>query len=170
MTANRWPEAPVEALFAALEASTWATALSGSLWVYPLINAGHLLGIALLVGAIVPMDLRLLGAWPSVPLASLCRVLGDCAAAGLLLATVCGALLFATRATEYAAAELFVAKMMVVALATLNALALRLRGLDACLRAADAGHALPRRVRAAAAVSLLAWPTALILGRMLGYR
>lgn len=52
----------MEALFAALEASTWATALSGSLWVYPLINAGHLLGIALLVGAIVPMDLRLLGA------------------------------------------------------------------------------------------------------------
>lgn len=160
----------MEALLATLEASPWATALSGSLWVYPLINAGHLLGIALLVGAIVPMDLRLLGAWRSVPLAPLCRVLGGCAAAGLLLAAVCGALLFATRATEYMAAELFVAKITVVALASGNALALRLGGFDASLRAADLGDALPRRVKAAAAVSLLAWPTALILGRMLGYR
>lgn len=160
----------MEALLATLEASPWATALSGSLWVYPLINAGHLLGIALLVGAIVPMDLRLLGAWRSVPLAPLCRVLGACAVAGLLLAAVCGALLFATRATEYMAAELFIAKIVVIALATGNALALRLGGFDACLRAADAGDALPRRVRVAAAVSLLAWPTALILGRMLGYR
>jgi len=160
----------VEALLSTLEASALATALSGSVWVYPLVNAGHVLGVALLVGAIVPMDLRLLGAWPAVPLAPLCRVLAGCAAAGLLLAAVCGALLFVTGASDYLASNLFVAKMTLVALATTNALTLRLSGFHACLRAADAGQALPHRVRAGAAVSLLAWLVVLILGRLVGYR
>lgn len=160
----------MEALLSALEASALATALSGSVWVYPLVNAGHVLGVALLVGAIVPMDLRLLGAWPAVPLAPLCRVLAGCAAAGLLLAAVCGALLFVTGASDYLASNLFVVKMTLVALATTNALTLRLSGFNACLRAADAGQALPRRMRAGAAVSLLAWLVVLILGRLVGYR
>lgn len=160
----------MEALLNALEASTLATTLSGSVWAYPLINAGHVLGVALLVGAIVPVDLRLLGAWRSIPLAPLCRVLATCASAGFAMATVCGALLFATAASDYAASDLFIAKMTVIGFATLNALALRLSGLSACLRASDAGHALPQRVRVAAAVSLFAWLTALVLGRLLGYR
>lgn len=37
-----------------LEQSALAQALAGSVWWYPLINAGHILGIALLVGGIVP--------------------------------------------------------------------------------------------------------------------
>ena len=53
---------------------------------YPLANLAHLLGIALLVGAIVALDLRLLGFWPEVPLAAVARatvpVAGRPAAAG----------------------------------------------------------------------------------------
>ncbi len=160
----------MEALLFGLEATALARALSASLWVYPLVNAAHLLGVALLIGAIVPVDLRLLGAWRTVPLAPFCRVLVRSAAVGLALAALCGALLFMTRASEYAASGLFVAKMVIVALATANALALRLAGFDALLRAGDANRPLPRRVRVAAAVSLLAWLAALTLGRLVGYR
>lgn len=160
----------MEALMFGLEAGALARALGESLWVYPLVNAGHLLGMALLVGAIVPVDLRLLGAWRAVPLAPFCQVLARSAAVGLALAVVCGALLFITRASEYAASGLFLAKMAIVALATANALALRFTGFDELLRAGDADRPLPRRVRIAAALSLLAWLAALILGRLIGYR
>ena len=37
------------------------SALRNSTLAYPLVNAGHILGVALLVGGIVPLDLRLLG-------------------------------------------------------------------------------------------------------------
>ena len=47
--------------FEAIEASGLSVHLRGSRWTYPLVNAGHVAGIALLVGAVLPMDLRVLG-------------------------------------------------------------------------------------------------------------
>lgn len=153
---------------AALEATGFAQALRNSLWTYPLVNAGHVLGVALLVGAIVPLDLRLLGAWRSLPLGPLWTVLTRTAAAGLVLAVLCGGLLFTTRATEYAASGLFLAKMTLVLLATLNALALRRAGFDLA-GVHGAADKLPPRIRLGAAFSLVAWLTVLGLGRLVGY-
>jgi len=154
---------------AGLEAMALARALRDSVWTYPLVNAGHILGVALLVGSIIPLDLRLLGAWRSVPLAPLWRVLTRTAAAGLVLAMVCGSLLFITRATEYAASSLFISKMAVVGTGTANALALRMIAPDALLRAQPTADKPPARVQLAGGVSLAAWLTALTLGRLLGY-
>ncbi|MGH6930129.1 MAG: hypothetical protein ACREEV_17565, partial [Dongiaceae bacterium] len=81
---------------AGLEGSALATALRGSTWVYPLVNAGHIAGIALLFGAIASFDLRLMGAWRLVPLDGLSRVLVPLAATGLVIAAVAGSLLFIT--------------------------------------------------------------------------
>jgi hypothetical protein len=155
------------AWLAGLEASAFARALAASVWVYPLINAGHLLGVALLVGGIVPVDLRLLGAWRPVPLQAFGRPLIRCAAFGLILAAACGVLLFITRASEYVVSGFFLAKMGVVALGIANALALRLASFNANLRAGDP---LPAHIRIAAAISLTVWLTALLLGRLVGYR
>ncbi len=152
----------MEAWLTILEAAAPIRALRESVWVYPLVNAGHVLGVALLVGGIVPLDLRLLGAWATLPLEPLWRVLTLSAAAGLALAATCGALLFATRATEYAASSLFLAKMAIVAAATLNALALRHHP-----GGGTAGR--PTRLRIGAALSLAGWSSALVLGRLVGY-
>lgn len=152
----------------ALEAMQFARALGNSVWVYPLVNAGHILGVALLVGSIVPLDLRLLSAWRSQPFAPLWHVLTRTAAVGLVLAVLFGFLLFATRATEYAASPLFLAKMAIVAAATANALVLRV----AFPRAVPDGRvngAAPRPVCAAAAFSIIAWLAVLTLGRLVGY-
>ena len=110
------------ALLAAVELSAPVAALRGSVWAYPWVNAGHILGVSLLFGAIVPLDLKLLGMWPSLPLAPLQRVLTRTAAVGLGLASTCGALLFATRARAYADSYLFLSKMIVVAIGVGNAL------------------------------------------------
>ena len=54
-------------LAAAVEATAIAAHLRGDRWTYPLVNAGHVLGIALLVGAIAPLVPRTLG-MPMPPL------------------------------------------------------------------------------------------------------
>jgi len=159
----------IEAWLAALEGTPLARALRDSVYIYPIVNTGHLAGVALLIGSIIPLDLRLVFAWPSVPLAPLWRVLTRTAAAGLLIALVFGSLLFAARATDYAASGLFVSKMTVVAAAMLNALALRVISPDEITRLLSTGEKPPRRFRIAGGFSLVAWITALTLGRMVGY-
>ena len=154
---------------ALLEATMPARALRASVWAYPLVNAGHILGVALLVGAIVPLDLRLLGVWRSIPLAPLWRVLTWTAAAGLALAVICGSLLFAARASEYIRSSLFLSKMAVVAIGAGNALLLRMATPDIQTLERSAPVELPLQIRIAAGVSLVAWLTALILGRLVGY-
>jgi hypothetical protein len=156
----------IETWAAALEGTELAAALRNSVWSYPLVNAAHILGVAILVGSIVPLDLRLLGMWPSLPLAPLWRVLARTAGAGLLLAVTFGALLFISRATDYIASNFFVAKMIAVAVGTANALALRL---PRQARASDNEWKPPLRFRFAAGLSLAAWLTALTLGRLVGY-
>ena len=153
-------------LLGAVEASAVATALRGSTWAYPLVNAGHIVGVALLFGAIAPVDLRLLGAWRNVPVAVFLRVLVPVSLAGLGLAALCGGLLFVTDARDYAASGLFRAKMAMLAVGLANAAALH-----ALRRRHDpeiAGRPVPGR-RLFAAASLAAWLSVIVLGRLIGY-
>ena len=135
---------------AALEATALAQHLKAARWTYPLVNAGHVLGLALLVGAVLPMDVAVLRRRGAAAVA----LLRPWAMVGLLLAVTCGALLFVTQAGDYATNLWFRAKMVLLALALLNA-AFTLR---------PGGP-----TRAGAAVSLILWPAVLLAGRMIGY-
>ena len=139
----------------ALESTGVATFLRSSRWLYPLINAGHILGIALLVGAILPLDLRRLGAWRGVPADALERVLTQTAVVGLGLAAATGALLFSVSATDYAGLDIFLAKMVIILAGVINALVARQR---------------LRQGRSIAVPALCLWLTALGLGRLVGYQ
>ena len=159
----------IEQWATALEATAFAASLRNSVWSYPLVNAAHIFGVALLVGSIVPLDLRLLGAWRSVPLAPLWRVLTRSAGIGLVLAIVFGTLLFITRATEYVASNLFIAKMFVVAVGTANVLTLRILPSAQTSEIASPHAPPPVPLRLVAGISLGTWLTALTLGRLVGY-
>ncbi len=150
---------------AALEALPLAAYLRNSTWSYPLVNAAHIVGIALIFGAIVPLDLRLLGVWPRTDAASLSRVLVPVAMTGIVLAVAAGALLFITNATDYAASGFFQAKLAVVALAVANALWLRRGGWTFL----DVTDRPPGRLRLAAFASISLWLGAIVLGRLIGY-
>lgn len=155
-------------LLTALDGSTLAVALRQSFWIYPLVNAAHILGVALLVGAIVPMDLRLLGAWPGVPVATLGSVLLPVAMTGLLLAVLTGGLLFIVQPIEYTAQPLFWAKMSFVLFGIGNAIALRRS--QAWTEQFPATPLQPAlRAKVAGAASLSAWLATLLVGRLLGY-
>jgi hypothetical protein len=147
-------------LLAAIEAIPLAAHLRDSRWTYPAVNAAHILGLALLVGAIAPLDLRLMGAWRDTPLKPLAAILRPVAAAGAALAIVTGALLFSVSARDYAALPLFLAKMALVALGLANA----------ALHAGPRLDALPpARQRLAGALSLTVWIAVLVCGRLVGY-
>jgi hypothetical protein len=151
----------VEAVLDALVASAPAQWLRFSRWGYAAVNTTHVFGIALLVGAILPLDLRLLGFWRSVALEPLAQILVPVAATGLLLAGTTGAFLFITRADEYAALDLFLVKVALIATGVIHALSLHLwSGLGTASRA---------RRRAAGAASLAIWVAALVCGRLLAF-
>ena len=145
----------------ALEGLPAIVALRESYLAYPLVNTLHIVGIALLFGAIAPLDLRLIG-WrrDAAPVDGLSRLLLPVAIFGFVLAALAGLLLFATDARAYAAAPLFRAKLLLIALALANALA---------LRRTDWRNARSRRVALAGAASLFLWLGVILLGRLIGY-
>jgi hypothetical protein len=151
----------VDAVLDALVASVPAQWLRFSRWGYAAVNTTHVLGIALLVGAILPLDLRLLGMWRSVALEPLARVLVPIAATGLFLAITTGIFLFITRANEYAALNLFLLKVTLIAAGAVHALSLQW--------GPGLAHASRARLRAAGAASLSIWVAALICGRLLAF-
>lgn len=153
----------MDALLAALEGQEFATYLRFDRWGYAAVNATHILGLALLVGAIVPLDLRLLGVWRSVPRAMLVRVLVPVAATGLAVAIVAGVLLFSVKAQDYAAREVMQIKLVLVATGAGGAILLHAR--DGFLLE-TAGR---RRLAAHALLSLVCWLGALTCGRLIGF-
>lgn len=150
-----------------LQNLTWVAELRASRWVYPLVNTGHIFGFALLYGAIIPLDLRMLGLWRSIRLRTLSTVLVPVALTGIGLAAVMGGLLFAVRAEKYAALEIFQLKLLFVAGAVVNAVLLHTSA--AWAAAQDCRGVMPGRLRVAALLSISFWTAALVCGRMVGY-
>lgn len=144
----------VEALVSGLGTWPGAVLLQRSGTAYLLVSAAHILGVGLLVGAILPLDLRLLGFFRTVPLAVIEPFLVRAAATGLALALVTGVWLFTVKPVEYLGNEAFLIKGALLAAALVN-IALRYR---------IAGFA-----RAAAAFSLLLWLGVLVAGRWIGF-
>lgn len=154
---------------AGLEGSWLAVTLRGSTWLYPLINAGHIAGIALLFGAIASFDLRLMGAWRLVPLDDLARVLVPVAIMGLCIAAIAGSLLFIAKATEYAASAFFQAKMLMLCAGLANALAYHAFARRRRWRGSGSPSAVAPLQRVLGAASFTVWLSVLVLGRLVGY-
>ncbi|WP_445211295.1 hypothetical protein [Billgrantia hypersalina] len=132
-----------------------------SRWGYAAINALHVLGIALLIGAIVSLDLRLLGWRQRLPLQALGQLLQTVAVCGLVLAMTTGGMLFLADPDGYVGMGLFRLKLALIGLAVANAALLNL--------GPGLAGATPRRLRWAGALSLLLWPAVLIAGRFLAF-
>jgi hypothetical protein len=153
----------LEGWLAALEAAPAIEWLRLSSWGYAAVNTLHVVGIALLFGAIVPLDLRLAG-WRrgDASLAAVARLLLPVSKVGFVLAALTGLLLFAADARTYAASPLFQAKLVAIAAALLNAGLLRRVNWSA-------PRASGQRLAAAGAASLMLWLLAIGLGRWIAY-
>jgi len=143
-----------------------AAILRSNATLYLLVNAAHILGIGLLVGAILPLDLRLLGILRDGPLAVLVPFLVRVAATGLMLAILTGALLFSVKPAEYMANPTFLAKMTLLALGLVNILVQHRNG---GWSVAAQGGTASLVVRGLAALSFVLWLAVLVAGRWIGF-
>ena len=143
-----------------------AVLLQNSGTAYLFVNAAHILGIGLILGAILPLDLRLAGLFRQAPLAVLGPFLSRVAASGVALAILTGLWLFTVEPGRYMGNIAFLAKLALLALALGNVLH---QHRNQHYRAALAGAPLHGSVRLLATVSTLAWLGALVAGRWIGF-
>jgi hypothetical protein len=155
-----------------MEALAWlsttpvAAALKASGTLYLVVNAAHILAIGLIVGAILPLDLRLAGLVRAAPIAAVGPLLSRTAAIGVVAALATGLCLFSVRPQEYAANPAFLVKVALVALGIVNALVLHARG---AWQAAMATDSAPPALRMQALLSMVIWLGALLAGRWIAF-
>lgn len=138
-------------MFASLQASVWA---------YPVLEVLHLLGVAMLLGNLVLLELRAFGWGAVLPVAPLARLSLMVAMAGFGLAAVSGLLMFSTQASELLANRAFTLKMLLLSLAACNAGWFHGRG---------SLQRLDTLARAQLLVSTLLWLGVLTCGRWIAY-
>jgi Family of unknown function (DUF6644) len=151
-----------------LEASGLATGIRNSLYLFPLIESVHVIGLTIVFGTILIIDLRLLG------LASTQRSFTAIASdvfkwtwLAFVVTVTTGGLMFITNAGTYYNSSYFRAKMVLLALSGLNVLVFE-RTARRSVHVWDRKTAPPAG-RAVAALSLVIWITVIVLGRWVGF-
>lgn len=157
-------------LLAWLEGSTLGHAMRGAgVWTYGLVNLIHILGVSTLFGSLLLLDLRLLGLWRRVPLASIATAAVPVSRAGFVLAATSGVCLIVTNATEYAGNPFLLLKFPAIAVGLLNVLVLETLPEWRARNAPDPVSMESRRLAIMGGISLLCWSVAIASGRMIGY-
>jgi len=151
-----------------LETSALAVAMRQWQWLYPIVEILHILGFVLVVGGAFFFDLRLLGRGRSLPVSGLAAHLLTWSRVGFTLVAPTGFMMFTAHATEFAENPAFRLKLILIALALLNAAAFHRWPFRSVTRW-DLGSGTPAGAKAAAALSLICWIGAIAGGRLLAY-
>ena len=136
------------------------TGLQSSAWAYPALEVVHLAGIALLLGNLVLLELRVFGLGVALPVRALARLSLALAAVGFGLAALSGLLMFASQPAELLANRAFTLKMLLLLAAACNAGWFHGRG---------SLERLDGLARAQMLLSTLIWLAVLVCGRWIAY-
>jgi hypothetical protein len=152
-----------------IDSTRFNAILRQSNWAFPTLDVIHTLGIVLVAGAIMLVDLRLLGlGLRSVPVAELVARIVPATLAGFALMVVTGGLLFASEAVKMYHSPAFRIKLVLLALAGLNALIFH-RTIYRDVAKWDPGSIVPARARLAGLLSLVLWMAIIAAGRAIAY-
>jgi hypothetical protein len=144
-------------------------AIGASPFAFPLIDAGHILFQAFVIGAIAALDLRLLGfAFMQRPVSRLAKNILPWTWAAFAGAGVTGIVLFVLNVAKFVDNRGFMIKMGLMLLAGLNMLAFH-RGIYRQVGEWELASPPPRAARLAGALSLLLWLGVVFFGRYLWY-
>ncbi len=138
-----------------------------SLWGYPTFETMHTLGMAMLIGSLGLINLRILGYKPELPLIGM-RQLLPLAWIGFTLNAISGALLFTSDAVYFFESYTFRIKMVLIVLGGINA---ALLGQKVFREAAAGAPAVVATTGAKwlAGTSLVFWLAAVCCGRLIAY-
>ena len=152
-----------------IDASPLAEEIRISLWLFPTLEIAHVAAIALVLGSLARVDLRLVGLTSrNRSITEISREMLPWTWVGFVLATIFGVLLFVGQPIRYVEVAFFDAKLILILLAGLNMLAfeyLTRRGVGRWDRAPTP----PLQVRLAGALSLAFWISVVICGRLIGF-
>ena len=143
-------------------AKRWRRYVEEHAWVWPTCEVLHFVGLCLLFGAALVVDLRILGVGKRLPLAGVHQLL-PLGLLGFTLNLSTGMAFFVATPRQYIG-FLFLVKMGLVVVAAINILYFMLA--DEPWTVADGGK-MPIRARLAAASAILIWIGVLFCGRML---
>ena len=136
------------------------TALATHPWAYPALEVVHIVGIALLLGNLVALELRVWGTAATLPVAALARLALSLSVAGFGLAAVSGLLMFSSQPGDLLANRAFVVKIGLLMAAGTNAALFHARG---------GLQRLDGVARTQTVVSLGLWLAVMIAGRWIAY-
>ena len=149
--------------FHRLEYLPLLVAMRSSPWLFPAIATVHLLGLAIIGGAVLVVDLRLLGlGLGRQPVARLARQTETLLFVGIALTLLTGPWLFMCFATKYYYLTAFWVKLVCFVLVLLFTLTVRRR----VVMGSRTAGAAPKLV---AAASLSLWFTVALGGRLIGF-
>jgi hypothetical protein len=149
-----------------LQTTRVAELVATSLWGYPLFETIHSIGMAMLIGSLGLINLRVLGFKRELPLLGTSELL-PLAWIGFTLNALSGTLLFTSDAVYFFSSWTFRVKMLLVVLAGLNAAML---GQRVFRDAASAVAAEPSSgTKGIALLSLVFWVGAACAGRLIAY-
>jgi hypothetical protein len=136
--------------------------------VFPIVETIHVIAIALVVGSIAVVDLRLLGvSWTARPVTEVAEEVLPWTWGAFAVAAVAGALMFLSAATKYATDLPFQLKMLLLVAAALNMLVFHFvtyRDVEVW----NSGRT-PRAAKVAAVLSLAFWIAIVTCGRMVSF-
>jgi hypothetical protein len=157
----------VDALVTWLQATRLSQAIVFNTWVWPACESLHFIGLALVIGIVGTFDLRLMGFIRRVPLGAL-RDLMPFALAGFLVNLLTGLVFLIGHPEQYAHNLAWWLKVGSLAIAGLNAVGFE-SWVGARTLTLGAGDDTPASAKVVGAVSLLAWFSVLLWGRMLPF-
>ena len=136
-------------------------------WTFPTFQAVHLIGLTLLVGVIAVIDLRVLGFAKGLPLAALHRLI-PWALFGFAINVLTGCGFFAAEPYSFAAVPAFRFKMLLLALAGLNALWFWI-SVYPHVEEWGPGDSTPVLAKSLSLISLCLWVSVIFAGRFIAF-
>lgn len=150
-----------------LEGTAVANAIRTSIWMYPALETAHYIGLAMLVGGIMIIDLRMLGVAKSLPVRSVLGLL-PWVWAGLIVNAASGSLIFIYGATNFGVNRAFWLKMTFMVLAGINAFVFQVLS-SRSGRDWVASNDVPIPAKAVATLSFVLWIGVVTTGRWMAY-
>jgi hypothetical protein len=145
------------------EASWIGDSIRNSLWLFPVIEATHLLGLCVLGGAVFILDLRMLGVGLRQPIAEIARDARPWLIGGIAVMLATGIPLFLSEAVKCYYNDSFWVKMITLPIAITFAFRVRQR----VAMKEDAETSL--RTKLVAITSIVLWLTVAAAGRWIGF-
>ena len=157
----------MEAVLAWIKSSALSQAITGYPWAWPAFETLHFIGMAMLMGVIVVIDLRILGVLKRLSFEPLHRLL-PWGIAGFIINLTTGVLFFVGDPYQYIDNIVFFYKMLFIVLAGINVL-IFYKVPYRTVQNMGPGDDAPMTAKLIAATSIFLWFGVMYLGRMLPF-